>query len=219
MVERLRDLGVTVRIEVVPSGIDVARFAGGRRDQRLRSRLGVAAGDRLVLYVGRLAKEKNVELALRALTLAGDESLKLIVAGDGPHRAELERIAHESGVWSATRFLGALARHELPDLYASADAFVMPSTTETQGLVMAEALAAGARVIAAEAPQNRDVLGDAGTIVPPTPEAFAGAFAAIPEAGAPSPEARRKAESFSIDRQIDRMQALYESLRQPARIA
>jgi glycosyltransferase involved in cell wall biosynthesis len=220
MAARLRDLGVTVRVEVVPSGIDVETFAAGRRDQRLRTRLGVAAEDRLVLYVGRLAKEKNVELALRALALAGDESLKLIVAGDGPHRAELERAAREIGASAATRFLGAVPRDELPDLYASADAFVMPSTTETQGLVIAEALAAGAFVIAADAPQNRDVLGDAGTIVPPAPEAFAAAFAAVLVAGRQSrPETRRKAESFSIERQVERMEALYESLREPARIA
>jgi 1,2-diacylglycerol 3-alpha-glucosyltransferase len=220
MAARLRHLGVTVRIEVVPSGIDVARFAAGRRDQRLRTRLGAGTEDRLVLYVGRLAKEKNVELALRALSLAGDESLKLVLAGDGPHRAELERVARESGALSATRFLGAVARNELPDLYASADAFVMPSTTETQGLVIAEALAAGSLVIAADAPQNRDVLGDAGRIVPPTPQAFAAAFGAIPAHGRPPlPETRRKAESFSIERQIDGMQALYESLRRPARIA
>ncbi|HEY1868069.1 MAG TPA: glycosyltransferase, partial [Candidatus Cybelea sp.] len=107
----------------------------------------------------------------------------------------------------------------LPDLYASADVFVMPSTTETQGLVLAEALAAGAFIIAADAPQNRDVLGIAGTIVPPAPEAFAAALAVIPAGRPASAAARHKAESFSIDRQLDRMQDLYASLRRPARIA
>ncbi|HMF29588.1 MAG TPA: glycosyltransferase [Candidatus Cybelea sp.] len=219
MAARLRELGVRARIEIVPSGIDVARFAAGRRDEALRARLGVGAGERMVLYVGRLAKEKNVELLLHALAAANDQSLKLVVAGDGPHRAELERVARESGVSAATRFLGAVVRDALPDLYASADAFAMPSTTETQGLVLAEALAAGAFVIAADAPQNRDVLGNAGVIVPPAPQAFAAALAAIPLGGLALTEARRTAESFSIERQIDRMQALYASLGRPARIA
>ncbi len=72
-------------------------------------------------------------------------SLKLVVAGDGPLRAELERrAARSAGIDRATRFLGVVPREELPKLYASADAFIMPSTTETQGLVMAEAMAAGA---------------------------------------------------------------------------
>lgn len=220
MAARLRDLGVNVRIEVVPSGIDVERFASGHRDETLRARLGIAGDERMVLYVGRLAKEKNVELLLNALAQSRDESLKLVVAGDGPHRCELERAASESGVSAATRFLGSIERDALPDLYASADAFAMPSTTETQGLVLAEALAAGTYVIAADAPQNRDVLGDAGVIVPATTEAFAAALAAIPPAARFAPtKARRRADSFSLERQVDRIVALYGSLRRPACIA
>ncbi|HET6274535.1 MAG TPA: glycosyltransferase [Candidatus Cybelea sp.] len=219
MAQRLRELGVTVRLEVVPSGIDLARFGAGRRDQALRSRLGADPGDRLLLYVGRLAREKNVELILGAMARARDDSLKLVVAGDGPYRTELERQAAEMGIDRVTRFLGVVAREELPILYASADAFVMPSTTETQGLVIAEAMAAGAYVIAAEAPQNRDVLGGAGRIVAPTPEAFAAAFAEVRLDAPPDENARRASLRFAIDGQLDRMLALYENLVRTARIA
>ena len=218
MSDRLRELGVTVRIEVIPSGIDVARFARGRRDEALRARLGAAPGDRLVLCVGRLAKEKNVELLLHALALAGRQPLHLAVAGEGPSRAELEELARELGVASQTRFLGVIAREDLPDLYASADAFAMPSTTETQGLVLAEALAAGTPVIAADAPQNRDVLGEAGRIVTATAEAFARAIAE-PAAPLERAAARTAAARFSIELQIDRILDLYGSLITAARIA
>lgn len=214
MAERLRELGVTVRIEVVPSGIEVARFGAGRRDEALRAAAGAGPNDRLLLYVGRLAKEKNIDLLFRALASAGDASLKLVIAGEGPLREELEASARALGVAPQTTFLGIVPRNELPNLYASADAFVMPSTTETQGLVIAEALAAGAYVIAADAPQNRDVLGGAGLAVPPTPEAFAGAFrdlAARPADGA-AQAAREAAEGFSLDVQIDRILGLYEIL-------
>ncbi len=96
----------------------------------------------------------------------------------------------------------------------------MPSTTETQGLVLAEALAAGAFVIAADAPQNRDVLGNAGYIVSPTAQGFAQAFRTIPFGSRPdAAKARGVASLFSIERQVDCMQALYASLVQPARIA
>jgi glycosyltransferase involved in cell wall biosynthesis len=218
MSDRLRELGVTVRIEIVPSGIDVARFARGSRDDSLRARLGLATGDRLVLSVGRLAKEKNVELLLHAVALAGDQRLHLAVAGDGPLRTELEERARGLGVASRTHFLGEVARENLPDLYASADAFAMPSTTETQGLVLAEALAAGVPVIAADAPQNRDVLGDAARIVPATAAAFARAIAV--QGGPLEPDlARAAAARFSIDLQLDRMLGLYESLIAAARIA
>ena len=70
MAARLRALRVTVPIEVVPSGIDVARFGAGRRDESLRVRLGVGQSERLLLYVGRLAREKNVELLVQALARA-----------------------------------------------------------------------------------------------------------------------------------------------------
>jgi glycosyltransferase involved in cell wall biosynthesis len=221
MAMRLRELGVRVRIEVVPSGIDVAHFGGGSRDETLRARLGAGSGDRLLLCVSRLGREKNVELLFEALAHGGDATLKLAIAGDGPLREELEQRARDVGVADRTRFLGAVSRADLPDLYASADAFVMPSTTETQGLVQAEALAAGAVVIAADAPQNRDVLDGAGILVPATPAGFARAFAGVtrerdPQAAA---EARSSAGRFSIDGQIDHMLALYESLIRPARIA
>lgn len=214
MATRLRDLGVTVRVAVVPSGIDLRRFGAGRRDETLRASAGARPGDRLVLCVGRLAKEKNVDLLFEALRLANDPALKLVIAGDGPDRQALEERARECGVTGRTRFLGAVERDRLPDLYASCDAFCMPSTTETQGLVQAEALAAGALVIAADAPQNRDVLGGAGTLVEPTPVAFAAALRAL-AAGRndrAAADARCAAERFSMERSLDGMLELYESL-------
>jgi 1,2-diacylglycerol 3-alpha-glucosyltransferase len=219
MMAHLRRLGVSVRICVVPNGIDLHRFGSGKRDQRVRRGMGAEAGDRLLLCVSRLAKEKNLELLFEALALTADASLKLALAGDGPARHDLVEQARSRKVAGRVRFLGVVAREELPDLYASADAFVMPSTTETQGLVQAEALAAGLLVIAAEAPPNRDVLQSAGWIVPPTAAAFARAFAALPER--PDPDLARRsrsaAERFSIERQIDRMLELYSGLRPTAR--
>jgi 1,2-diacylglycerol 3-alpha-glucosyltransferase len=220
MAERLRELGVTVRIEVVPSGIDIARFGAGRRDEALRAGAGAGPNDRLLLYVGRLAKEKNIDLLFRALASAGDPSLKIVVAGEGPLREELEASARALGVARQTTFLGIVPRDELPNLYASADAFVMPSTTETQGLVLAEALAAGAYVIAADAPQSREVLGGAGLVVPPTPEAFADALGDLAaRTPARAKGAREAAEGFSLHIQIDRILELYESLLRRACIA
>lgn len=221
MASRLRELGVTARIEIVPSGVDLRFFASGRRDDAARSANDVHYGERLLLYVGRLAKEKNIELLLRALALAEDARLKLVIAGDGPVRDELETIARELSVWRQTRFLGAVARDRLPDLYACADAFLMPSTTETQGLVLAEALAAGLHIIAADAAPNRDVLGDAGTIVPSTAQAFCAAMKAVPHS--PRREiaalACTAAQRFAVDEQTDRMLDLYMSLQRPACIA
>lgn len=221
MAAHLRDLGVRTRLDVVPSGIDVAFFASGRRDDAVRLFCGAGAKDRLLLYVGRLGKEKNVEMLLRALAIARNSHLRLAIAGDGPVREELERLAHELHVSGSTRFLGFVERERLPDLYGSCDAFLMPSTTETQGLVLAEALAAGADVIAADAAPNREVLGTAGSVVANTPKAFAAAFQRVtPTRDSESAtRARLAAEPFALETQIDRILALYTSLERPARIA
>jgi 1,2-diacylglycerol 3-alpha-glucosyltransferase len=221
MAARLRDLGVRTRLDVVPSGIDVAFFASGRRDAAARLLCGAGAKDRLLLCVGRLGKEKNVEMLLRALAIARDSHLKLAIAGDGPVREELERLACELHVSGSTRFLGFVKRERLPDLYVSCDAFVMPSTTETQGLVLAEALAAGAHIVAADAAPNREVLGTAGSVVPSTAEAFAAAFQRVATTRDPerAKKARLAAERFALETQIDRMLALYTSLERPARSA
>jgi glycosyltransferase involved in cell wall biosynthesis len=221
MAARLRELGVTVRVETVPSGIDVARFAAGRRSEELRRQAGARNGSRLFLYVGRLAKEKNIEILFEALARAGDPEACLAVAGDGPLREELGRRAKSLRLENRIRFLGLVEQARLPDLYASADAFVMPSITETQGIVQAEALAAGLWVIAADAPQNRDVLGAAGVLVAAEPAAFAAALAAVPLLPDPrrAADARAAAARFSVEEQISRTLGLYASLMHPARIA
>ncbi len=174
---RLRELGVRSRIAVVPSAIDVPVFAAGRRNALLRARLGARDDAPLVLVVSRLGAEKNVELAIDALALVPDAVLAVV--GDGPHRGALEERARRLGVAARVRFAGTIARERLPDVYASADVLLFPSTTETQGLVLIEALAAGLPVVAADSPASRDVLGKAGRIVAPEPAAAAAGVRAV----------------------------------------
>ena len=159
MESRLRELGVSSPIAVVPTGIDAERFAAGRRDPALRARLGAVEGGRLVLLVSRLAREKNIELAIRALAMIREPQVRLVLAGDGPERPALEEASRSAGVAERVVFLGHVPRESLPDLYASCDAFVFPSVTETQGLVLAEAFGAGLPVVAIDNPQTRDVFG------------------------------------------------------------
>jgi 1,2-diacylglycerol 3-alpha-glucosyltransferase len=213
MAAHLRDVGVTVPVHVVLTGIDLARFGAGRRDAALRERIGGGSG-RLLLVVSRLAQEKNVHVLIQALARSGQSDLRLVVAGDGPERPSLEALSRKLDVADRTVFLGEVPHSQLPDLYASADAFVFASTTETQGLVQAEALAAGALVIAADAPTNRDVLGGAGRLVPSEPEAFARAFAAVPLEPDPAERdrARQAAERFSIANQAERTIDIYRAL-------
>ncbi len=214
METRLRDMGVHARIEVVPSGIDVAAFANGTRQETVRALLGARNGEKIVLFVGRLGREKNVELALEAFARLSDPRARFVAIGDGPHREALERFAMRAGIAERVLFTGELPRDTLPDAYASADAFVFASRTETQGLVLVEALAARLPIVAVDTPATRDVLGDAAAIVPG--DAFALA-AALRETLA-SPPAMRHEIRFNpaarYDRAAvgDRVIALYESL-------
>lgn len=179
MERHLRDLGVGTRIEVVPSGIDVNLFGAGRRREDLRARLGVPAGAKMVVSVGRLGREKNVELTLEAFGRL-DGPAHLVIVGAGPHREVLERRARRDGLAGRTTFAGELDRVALPDVYASADALIFTSTSETQGLVLVEALATGLPVVAVDSPQTRDVLGELGAVVAADPEALARALARTP---------------------------------------
>ena len=176
MERRLRALGVRARIAVVPSGIDVAAFGSGRRSERLRARFGVGPEEKMLLAVGRLGREKNVELTLAAFARVRLPQARLVIVGDGPHRPELERQACELGIAQRTTFAREFARAALPDAYASADVFVFSSRSETQGLVLVEALAAGTPIVALDTPQTREVMAGAGTLVTDDPLAFASAL-------------------------------------------
>ncbi len=213
MRERLLELGVYRRVEVVPSGIDLHRFGAGRRREDLRRRLGVRAGERLLLCVSRLGREKNIELLLDAIAHV-KAPVRLVIAGEGPDRQVLQSRARELGVVRRTHFLGAVPRKELPDLYASADAFVFASLTETQGLVIVEALAAGAFVIAAEAAAIPSVLRDAGRIVAPDARAFAEAIDAVPARPDPlqGERSRTAAAGYGVETQAKRIAGIYGEL-------
>jgi glycosyltransferase involved in cell wall biosynthesis len=130
----------------------------------------------MVLCVGRLGREKNLELGIEAFALLGDPTARMVIVGDGTHREALERFAARAGVAAQTIFAREFERSALPDAYASADVFLFTSSSETQGLVLVEALAAGAPVVAVDTPQTRDVLDGVAEIVGSDPRALAAAL-------------------------------------------
>ena len=134
------------------------------------------AADLLLLFVGRVSPEKRLDVLLSAFALANEAhgGLRLVIVGDGPARAELERTAPEG-----VRFLGELRGSALADLYASADAFCFSSTTDTFGQVLLEAGASALPVVAARAGGAVDLVGHdvTGLLVDPeSPQAFARAL-------------------------------------------
>lgn len=143
------------RVRLWPQGVDTERFNPDKASKWWRVRLSDGhPSERLLIYVGRLAPEKGIG---RLKSIFGRiPGVRLAIVGDGPARRELE--GEFAG--TPTTFLGLLLGEELAAAYASADAFLFPSTTETLGMAMIEALASGLPVIAANSGASREVVSD-----------------------------------------------------------
>ncbi len=155
------------KVFVVPAGVDLSTFHPLNRADA-RRKVGYA-GERLMLFVGRLERLKGVETAIRALALLGDRrhrNLRLLVLGedsrdhDESEKERLKEIAALLGVRDRVDFLGSVAHHELPYFYAAADVCVMPSYSESFGLVALEAQACGCPVVASGVSGLRSVVRD-----------------------------------------------------------
>jgi glycosyltransferase involved in cell wall biosynthesis len=155
MVQELSDKGIQ-HTALWQRGVDTDLFRPSLRSEALRQRLlgGHSDTGRLLLYIGRLSAEKQIERIRPVLDALGDARLALV--GDGPHRQQLEKVFEGT----ATTFVGYLAGEELAGAYASADAFVFPSSTETLGLVLLEAMAAGCPVVGANRGGIPDIVSD-----------------------------------------------------------
>ena len=149
MAEELEGYGIERPIYPLPFGVDEREFAQ-RIDWDGRRELGIPEDEPLLLHSGRLAREKNIGFLLRAFRemLEEREDLWLILTGGGPERGALERYAAELGIAGRVIFTGYLPRERLIELYREADLFCFASKTETQGLVLVEAMAAGTPVVA-----------------------------------------------------------------------
>jgi 1,2-diacylglycerol 3-alpha-glucosyltransferase len=223
----LRDSGVRVRVAVVPStGIDVAAFArpvdrpaGAGRDAHtaVRGRFGVPPGAPLLVFVGRLAREKNVELLLAALAALPADT-RLLLVGDGPERPALEAQARDAGLAPRVIFAGTQPPAAVAEVLAAADLFVFPSATETFGIAMIEAMAAGCAVVAVRAAASSDLLrdGETGRLVQAEPRPFADAvrdlLAQPAQRRAMGGAARAAAAEYDQARVTDRLLIVYQDL-------
>jgi len=218
--ERLMSYGVTVPMHVLPTGIPSAQFSAGD-GAAFRQRYGIPAERPVALFVGRVAHEKNIGFLLEALVVARRTcpELLLVIAGEGPAMGDLQEKAARLGLAAAIRFIGYLDRGTtLPDCYAAANVFVFASRTETQGLVLLEAMAAGLPVVALSEMGTRDILEPGrGAISPPAePEVFGETLAHIlnhPKAWAHlGSDAALFARAWSDQAMAQRLATLYRQM-------
>jgi 1,2-diacylglycerol 3-alpha-glucosyltransferase len=153
-VQALLANGIRAPFAVVPSGLRPLPYSPEARE-RIRARLRVAADTPLLLCLGRLGPEKRVDLLLRAVAILKTRSLpapmgnfRVAIVGDGMSRADLQMLAADLDVLDRVEFVGEQPHATAGDWYAAADIFTLTAPTETQGLVLVEAMAAGLPCVA-----------------------------------------------------------------------
>ena len=224
--ETLREYGVSTPLHAIPTGLAESEFIRGD-GQRFRTACRISADRKVALFVGRVAFEKNIGFLLDVAALARRQrpDLTLLIAGDGPALPSLRRKAAQMGLDDHVRFVGYLDRSSgLKDCYAAADVFVFASLTETQGLVLLEAMAAGVPVLAIPALGAAEIVSPQRGAVPAEREAPGFAEQLVQLLDQPATLARLAEEAVGFAREWDaakqatKLTALYRSLiEQPAR--
>lgn len=216
----LRGYGVSNRIEIIKTGVVAAAPVSPEERRRIRMEHGADDDGALLLYVGRIAREKNLDMLLRAFASvrAAAPQTRLLLVGGGPALGEVKAQAASLGLQDSVQFVGMLRRSEIDPLYAAADLFVFPSTTETQGIAICEALSAGLPVVAVNAggiPENIQS-GVDGFLTPDDPTEFAERIQGLIEDPGRrlemSANARANSANFCIERMVGDFERLYSSV-------
>lgn len=141
--------GVETPITVIPTGVPKRQLLPRAE---ARQELGIPPDQRILLYVGRLAKEKNLGtlLGMAKQVTEAEQNARLWIVGDGPYREELLRIASNHGIGDKVKFVGSVPRNAVDKFYAAADLFTFASVTETQGLVLNESMQYGIPAVAVD---------------------------------------------------------------------
>jgi glycosyltransferase involved in cell wall biosynthesis len=210
------DYDIEQGVSTVPTPVDLRKFRDLNPD-KVRERFGFHE-EEVLLFVGRLATEKGLDMLVDAFTLiqALRPGTRLLLVGRGPFEGELKDRFENLGLSEFVIFAGPVPFEDIPDYYAAADLFVFPSTTETQGMVIIEAMAAGLPVIAVRAPGSIDVLNKGGGILTDNkPAALAWGVVGVladPEKKMELKEqGQRAVERYSISDATEQMLGAYEA--------
>lgn len=217
----LEQFGVKSQITVLPTGIDLEEFEG-IEPGGIRKELGIPEDKKVLLFVGRLGVEKNVEFLIRMMNvlLRKKDNVVMVIVGDGKNKKDLEKVAKKLDLENQVYFTGFLERVKTLQVFATSDVFVFASKTDTQGLVLLEAAAMGKPVVMIkdEGLGNLVVDGENGFTVPDDREAFARKTALLLQDNElyarMSSNSRAKAKSLSIERQTDKLLKLYSEVQE-----
>jgi len=217
----LRSLGIIVPISVIPTGISTEKFQQGDR-ARGRQMLGIDPDAQVIGYVGRVGPEKNLAYLADAAVLwcLANPRARLLIVGGGDYRLHIKGIFAAAGIEDRIVLAGVRKNGELVDAYAAMDAFAFTSLTDTQGIVLAEAMAGGLPILALDAPGARESVSDrvngrllsADSTPQDYAEAVADAFADDARRAQWSENARARSADYSRHRTATQMLELYQGL-------
>lgn len=218
----IRERGVESPVAVIPTGVKVEDFANGD-GLAFRLQLGIPKNAVIIGHVGRLAPEKNLEFLAEstAAYLKSNGQAYFLVVGCGPSEKAIRQIFAKNKLEERLHFCGILEPVQLANALAAMDLFAFASKSETQGMVLTEAMAAGLPVVAIDAPGVREVVKDKvnGRLI--AEETVAAFSSALQWVISRSPDqlrdlnqaARNTAENFSLSQTADRALAVYQSLK------
>ncbi len=203
-------------VSIQPHGMELSMFKN--TPSLDREVLGFTSQDIVLIYVGRLGPEKNLEFLLEAFTRAIQicPMTRLLIVGDGPVKNSLEDWVIKHGIGNRVIFTGMIAHMDLPPYYAAADIFVTPSTTETFGLTVVEAMAAGLPVVGIQSPGISDAVidGETGFLTHLDLDEYTGQLVRMIQDGnlrhAMSQKACSHSDNYAIEKAVERLEMVYQ---------
>ena len=142
-----------VKVEAISNGIDLSCFSPGKTDRAVCEKYGLPVDEPIILFVGRVDPEKSLDILMKSFILVAKKipAAHLVIVGDGTSRSKLEQMAEKANLHGRVHFTGRVVGDELPQIYRAADVFAITSKTETQSIVLLEAMATGLPCVAVKA--------------------------------------------------------------------
>ncbi|MFA6096926.1 MAG: glycosyltransferase [Candidatus Paceibacterota bacterium] len=217
----LLDGGVSSRIEIIPSGINIDEFAKGTgRREELRAKYKISPNDVALITACRITEEKNVKFLVEAFNKIKKTCVnaKFIIVGDGAVKKDLEAMVKDFGIENDVVFTGLVNKEEIISLYQASDIFVFASLTETQGLVAVEAMSAGIPAVAVRASGIEDMIisGEDGILTDNNVDEFSSSVIKVINdrdlRKRLSDQAKINSKKFTIELWTEKIVKLYDSL-------
>ncbi len=214
----LRSYGVRRPIEPIPTGVNIADFQNHYSKEEIRKKWQIPEHQKILLYVSRIAKEKNLDFLFESIERIATkrDDFHLLMVGGGPELKYYQAKIHEWHLKPFVTFTGMQPKKEANRFYGAADIFVFPSITETQGIVVTEAMAAGVPAVAVNQMGPSDIIQDGidGFLVPLKTDEFTAKIELLLDDDnlrtRMGREARQNARKFSVEACAQKMEKIYE---------